>query len=450
MSAKKLLPYLIVLLVVAGGFLISELYQSRQAAQDKAAKKIFAVSAENIKAITFKRDHQEVELAKDKNWQIVKPIKTPGADFTINSLAETLAGLEKQRELEVESGKLAEYGLDHPCLTVEFTIEAKAYQVRIGDKVPGGRGYYAQSDPTGKVLLISAVDKEALDKDLMALRDKKIFSFSADQVKELQIQTGKLNVDLERTGSQTWTLKGQPKTRIRSDKVASLIRQLSSLQAQEFVSEKPENLKKYGLAPKPAARLTVSYDKQQETLLLGAEKDKLCYAHKSGTSPITLVNLELLTGLPTSWAQLEDRRLWSGTESDVEKLTWGTPNQQYQVIREKDALRLTLPDGRVEKKPIIRLSSLLWRLKELEYQRLVPADRFNLKDPDVILQLYGAEDKLRLKLEAGKAQPADQLPVRATQGDQTLNALVSARSFANWRQELDNLLAAPSPESSSQ
>ncbi|MBW1952475.1 MAG: DUF4340 domain-containing protein [Deltaproteobacteria bacterium] len=445
MSIKKLLPYLVVLLVVAGGFFISEHYQSQKEAEEKAAKKVFAVPADKITAITLKRDGREIKLTKNKKWQIIQPLPTPADDFAVNSLRDTLAGLEKQREIEVEPEKLVDYGLDHPDLIVDFAADPKTYQLRIGHKVPGGRGYYAQPDATGKVLLISAIDKEALDKNLTALRDKTVFTISPEKANALEVRTAKVDLTLKKTSPETWVWEDHPQTRIRTDRVESLLRQLRNLRAQEFVSEKPENLEIYGLAPVPAARITVSQDKQKETLLLGAKKGKLCYAHKTGRLPIFQVDRELLEGLPTSASQLEDRRLWRGKEAEVEKMNWGPPDQQVKATKEKDDWRLTFPDGRVEKKPAMRLGRVLWRLKELEYERLVPSTNPSPKDPKFSLQLIGSQDKPLLKLETFDAKEPDLLRVRSIQGEQTLDALVSKKSLAAWRQELGNLLTTASP-----
>ncbi|MFP3866654.1 MAG: DUF4340 domain-containing protein [Desulfobacteraceae bacterium] len=448
MRIKKLLPYLVVLLVVAGAFFISEHYQSQKEAEEQAAKKIFSLPADKITTITLKRDSQEIKLTRDKNWKIIQPLHTPADDLAVNSLRETLAGLEKQRQLEVEPEKLSEYGLDHPELVVDFSADSETHQLCVGHKVPGGRSYYAQQQGDGKVLLISAVDKETLDKNLTALRDKTIFTISPEQANALQIKTARLDLDLKKTGPETWSLEDSPDTRIRSDRVESLLRQLSSLRAQEFVSEKPENLEVYGLAPEPAARLTISQDEQKETLLLGAKKDKLCYAHKPGSLPIFQVDREMLEGLPTSKSRLEDRRLWSGKEAEVQKMSWGPPEQQIKAVKEKDDWRLSFPDGKVEKKPAMQLGRVLWKLKELEYERLAPSESPSPDAPRFTLQLSGAQDEPLLSLETFAAPAPDLLRVRSQQGKQTLDVLVAEKSFAAWRQELNNLFAAPRPPTS--
>ncbi len=93
----------------------------------------------------------------------------------------------------------------------------------------------------------------------------------------------------------------------------------------------------------------------------------------------------------------------------------------------------------------MRLGRVLWRLKELEYERLVPSTNPSPKDPKFSLQLIGSQDKPLLKLETFDAKEPDLLRVRSIQGEQTLDALVSKKSLAAWRQELGNLLTTASP-----
>ena len=64
MSGKRLLFYLAVLLMVAGGYFFSEFRHSRQIAQEKAAKQVFQLKADDIKALTLKSDKGEIQLQR--------------------------------------------------------------------------------------------------------------------------------------------------------------------------------------------------------------------------------------------------------------------------------------------------------------------------------------------------------------------------------------------------
>lgn len=445
MSFRKLLPYLVVMLIVAGGFFVSEYYQARQAAQEKAAKKIFSVKEGDITAFTLTRGQQEIRLKKEKDWQLVYPLTAAADTFTVHSLLGTLAELEKQRELAVKPEKLADYGLDQPKLILNFTAGDQTHQLRIGDKAPGGRVYYAQKGQDSKVLLINTVDEESLDRDLTALRDKTVFTFSPDQATALHLQTAKLDLKLKKNAPDTWTIEGQPQTRVRGDKIESLLRQLRFLRAREFVAENPENLKKYGLAPKPTARVSVSQGKQQETLLLGATQGEKCYAHKRGNFPIIQVDKDILERLPTSVTSLEDRRLWAGKEGEVHTIIWGPPDHPVTATKAGDHWRLTGPQGRSQQQTAINMGGVLWRLKDLEYDRLASPDQPLPAKPEFRFQLKGEKGKLLLTLEEFPAKTADLVRVRAVQNQQTLDVLMAKKAFAAWRQELAKLFAAESP-----
>ncbi len=64
MSGKRLLFYLAVLLMVAGGYVFSEFRHSRQIVQEKAAKQVFQLKADDIQALTLKSDKGEIQLQR--------------------------------------------------------------------------------------------------------------------------------------------------------------------------------------------------------------------------------------------------------------------------------------------------------------------------------------------------------------------------------------------------
>ena len=168
MSGKRLLFYLVVLLLVAGGYVFSEFRHSRQIAQEKAAKQVFQLKADDIQALTLKSDKGEIQLQRvaaaekppassspgttvpsprAEEWRITQPIAVKADTLTINSLLTALADLKMQRQLdELPPEKLKEFGLEKPVFTLDFQATGQTHQLRFGHKTPGDQNIYAQKD----------------------------------------------------------------------------------------------------------------------------------------------------------------------------------------------------------------------------------------------------------------------------------------------------------------
>jgi len=456
MSGKKLLFYVLALVLVAGGYFFSEYYHSRQELQEQAAKKVFPVNTEAIGTITLKTDEGEIELQRlsapekpsDKEaspapalapWQITKPITSRADDLTITSMLNALAELQLQRRLEAPpADKLKEFGLEKPLFTVVFQADGQTRTLRFGHPAPGGKSVYAQKDEDPVVFLLSTADKETLNRNLTALRHKGIFTLTPEKITEIRLARNQDRLTLRKSGPGVWSPGDQSQTKLRGDRIEALGRQLSLAQAVDFVAEKADNLRKYGLAPTPGLRLTLLSGQEEETLLVGGKQGERFYAQKSGTNPVFLVDKALVEKLPVSYGDLEDRRLWDGQDAEVQKVVWGPPDRLITALREKEGWSIQVPGSPARQEPAFRVNLAFWKLKELEYGKLLkPADFRNIQ-PKTSLQLFGPEDKLLFRLEE-LAIEKDQVQVRFRQAEKDLVGLVPGKGFAELKDNLDRL-----------
>jgi hypothetical protein len=463
MNPKRLLFYLIVLLVVAGGYFVSEFRHSRHQAEEKAAQQIFQVPSADINAVTLKSDKGEIRLqrvaAGEKppatqgspppagEWQITAPITVKADELTINSLLGALTDLKRQRHLdEVPADKVKDFGLDKPTFTLEIQAGERTHQLRFGHKVPGDQNIYAQKDTEPRVLLVRTTDKESLDRSLTALRSKNIFTVSPEQVTEIRLIREDGRLTLHKTEAAEWLPGGQLKTKLRSDRINALLSQLTGAKAREFAAEKADDLKKYGLAPSPALRLTLLTGKQEETLLLGSKQGEQYYAQISGTAPIIVVDKSLVEKLPVSYDSLEDRRLWAGQEAEVHKIIWGAPDTLTTAVRDKNGWSIQAPDKPAQQQTAMKFSLAFWRLKEMEFTRLLPgAETKKEAKPLFTLQLLGAEENPLFRLEEFAGEK-DQVQVTFSHGEKNLGALVPAKALTELKVMLERL-ATPETQS---
>ena len=132
------------------------------------------------------QDDQLVEAVRvGEGWHLQQPVAFPGDDVNLNSIASTLANLTS--ETTIESPAAAEvYGLGSDSRRIQFRVGDKSFTLQIGDEAPvGGNIYVARDDAPDEVLTIAAFRVSSFDRDLDALRDRRVLSFDRARVERV-------------------------------------------------------------------------------------------------------------------------------------------------------------------------------------------------------------------------------------------------------------------------
>jgi hypothetical protein len=450
MSPRRLLPYLLIFLVLAGTYVGLNWHKEKQVAQEEQAKKVFHLTEPEVTDLTLVRGKAEVRLVKkDKEWYLTAPISTKADQTIVDNLLTTLARLKKERDLGVEKD-LKPYGLDKPPLVVKFTALEKPHQLLIGSKVPGDQNYYVLADQAPNLLMISQGSKDSLDCQLLALRDKTLLAFVTGEVKGLKIVTRKITVNLEKTGLEDWRWVGRPNFRVRGDRVAKLLRDLQLSQAKNFLEPPPKNLKALGLIHPLITQITVVTPAGHQTLFLGPKLGEAAYARKGAGGPIVLVEASLPGEIAKALGSLEDHRLWAGAIPQVHKIIWGPPGKTWTATKDRDTWQITGPDQLATKMPSVRLEMALWNFQKLEALKILPK-RGAAAAPVFSVELLDQAGKPLLHLEEIGPQGKTDLKVVTKAADKTVTALIPQAPFRQWQAEMDRLTAtarkpAPTPE----
>jgi hypothetical protein len=453
MTPRRLLPYVVILLVLAVIYAGLRWHRESQVARDQQAKKVFHLKETDISDLSLVRGTGEVRLVKkDKLWHLIAPLNAKADQTTVDSMLTTLVRLHKERDLGVEKD-LKPFGLDKAGLVVKFTAQGQPHQLAIGAKVPGDESYYALKDQDPHLLMITRGSKDSLDRQVLALRDKSLLSFISSEVKGLKIKSGKKAVDLEKTGDQTWRWAGRPDFRVRGDRVEKLLRDLHLARANNFLEKPPGNLAAVGLVPARQTAVTVVTPAGDQTLLLGAIKGNVAYARRGAAGPVVLVDAALSDEINKTLASLEDRRLWSGDIPGVHQVVWGPPGQTWTAREDKDqdTWKITGPDQAATQQSSGRLGMALWTFQKLEGAPVPSRTGIPKASPTFVLELLDQAGKPLLHLEEVGARGKNALKVITRVGDKTETALVPTAPFRQWQEEMHRLTvtarkAGESPE----
>ena len=445
MTPRRLIPYVVVFLILAGAYVGLRWRQEQQVARDEQAKKVFHLKEADISDLSLVRGKDEVRLVKkDQVWRLTAPLNTKADQTVVDSMLTTLARLRKERDLGEEKD-LKPFGLDKPGLVVKFTAQGQPHQLAIGAKAPGDQNYYVLRDQDPHLLTISMGSKDSLDRQLLALRDKTLLAFIIGEVKGLKVKSPKTAVALEKTGPQTWRWVGRPDFRVRGDRVEKLLRDLHIARAKNFLEPPPKNLAALGLVPDRRTEITVATPAGDQTLWLGAKKDDAVYARLGAGGPVVLVDAALADEVDKTLASLEDRRLWSGAIAAVHQVVWGPPGKTWTARKDQDAWKITGPDQAATQQPAARLEMALWNFQKLEGEKILPPGGAPKGPPAFVLELLDQAGKPLLHLEEVGAQGKDRLTVRTREGKTTATALIPQAPFRQWQEEMHRLTAAAEP-----
>jgi hypothetical protein len=445
MTPRRLIPYLVIFLVLAGAYTGLRWRQEQQVARDEQAKKVFQLKEADLSDLSLVRGKDEVRLVKkDQVWRLTAPLDTKADPAIVDSMLTTLARLQMERDLG-EDKDLKPFGLDKPALVVKFTAQGQPHQLAVGARVPGDQNYYALRDQDPRLLTISTASKDALDRPILALRDKTLLAFILGEVKGLRVKGPKTAVSLLRTGPQTWTWVGRPDFRVRGDRAEKLLRDLHMARARNFLEPPPKNLAALGLGPERQTEITVATPAGDQTLWLGAKKDDAVYARLGPNGPVVLADAALADELAKALASLEDRRLWSGAIPAVHQVVWGPPGQTWTARKDQDAWKITGPDQKATQQPAARLEMALWNFQKLESDKILPPAGAPKSPPAFVLELLDQEGKPLLHLSEVGVVGQGALKVLSRTGDQTVLALIPQAPFRQWQEEMRRLTATADP-----
>ena len=445
MNPRRLIPYAVVFLVLVAAYMSLKSHQVNREAEESRAKQVFSFKPGEISAITLKRPGGEIQLARrGSNWEITQPQPAKADTATVDEMLRQLADLKMVRELG--PGDLKVFGLAQPALQVSFTAKGEQHRLALGETVPADQGYYSRKDDSPGIFIIATRARDSLNQQLLALRDKTLWTFQVDQVKSLKIRNDQNQVDLEKGNGNIWQWVGRPGMRLSSPRLERLLQEFSRVQVTEFPAVLPSALQAAGLAPQARMEVSVASPQGVETLYLGAETPKGVYARLGAQGPVVMVARDLPEKIQGGVANLEDRRLWTGLIPEVGRVDWGPPGQTWSARREGEVWKITGPNRVVVQPPAYLLGMALIYLQNLESSRLVSLPPAGAPAaPVFVVALFDQTGKPLFRLEqlGNLAKGQAETEVRATSGGNTLTALVPQADLTRWQEEMSRLTTPP-------
>ncbi len=225
---------------------------------------LLRMKREDITGLEILRPEAEgILLSKEaQQWVIKHPVETSADGSTVDVLLRDLSQATRDRTFPEGGARAEKYGLHEPRMRLKVQAGGEDKTLLIGNDDFTGSNIYAQFQGDSEVLLTSRVLFSTADKDLMQWRSKKVLVFDRDELQEIEVVNSADTIRLTRP-EEDWRLEAPIQELADQNAVSSLLSTVEFAQAQEFVSDDPEDLKSYGLDP-PRATLRVRHRDQDD------------------------------------------------------------------------------------------------------------------------------------------------------------------------------------------
>ncbi len=432
---------LFVLAVALGAFVY--LYEikgeaGREAAEGESRRMFPGVEADAIGFVAFRTqgDHAFEAAREGEGWLIQSPVAFPGDDVNLDAIASTLANLKTDATVEDPAAPEI-YGLGEAARWVRFRVGSETHGLGIGADTPvGGDVYVAREGADGAIHTVPAFRVSAFDRDLTALRDRRVLDFDRTRVVRIVVGWEQGNVTLER-GEDGWVITQPSEAAGKADEstVDGLLSDVAFLRAEGFVDEAVQAVEQ---APFVTLRLGLEAE-QGEPLEIGlravadpSSDDFLVRGDNSDA--LYQVPRARLTELPRDVFDYRFKQLTNFEVADAQafELVLSTPSVERSVeplrVRVERAEQGWKSDGA----PWVagKAAGLIAELARLEAVSVVSEnadaallERLGLDPPRVSLRAYGAAGEgdapLLAEVVLGELDPLSGIAARAS-GQETI------------------------------
>jgi len=226
-----------------------------------------------------------IELVRSgAQWSLTSPIDWPANPHAVNRILNELQFLEHETsfsvaELEKNKQSLADYGLEPPRLTIEFTpastpissipathTEPQRITLQVGDETKVGNRLYLLSPQRDRVHVVGLSLARSLNLPLEELRTDDVFSIPLFEARSLTLQNASASRVRIRQDGKHWSFEAPIIARANKPQVELTIAALNALRVHHFLPTGTASPS----TPTTNAELRISLvgNNRQETLIL--------------------------------------------------------------------------------------------------------------------------------------------------------------------------------------
>ena len=252
---------------------------------DLRDKRLVTFDAEKVKAIELTAKGGTIEFAPtaQKDWQITKPRPLRADGLSVEEILRRMRDARMDLNAKVDPASFTA-GTTVASVKVTDANGAQTFELRKSKE-----DYFAKTSAAEGVHKLTKDVAEALDKDLAAFRNKKVFDFGFAEVNRIDFKDGARAAAYERKGGD-WMLGGK-----KVDKVPAVVDKLRDLSVLRFLDA--------GMA---AATLdvTVTSATRKERVQI-AKSANMWIAQREGSSELYEIDGKLIEDLQKAASEIK-------------------------------------------------------------------------------------------------------------------------------------------------
>jgi hypothetical protein len=307
---KKTIFWILVLTALGGAFHFLEQEMQKKREDEAASLKLLSFSVGDVQGfwVADKRAGLRIDvLRKPDGWYVIHPLAAKGDDEAIDKMLLNIVAGRKDAVLFAQPGpeKLRELGLDAPGIEVGFTVAGAETVVSFGDSGPTHNVAYAMLRGEPTVYRVHASVREEANKDVYALRDKRLLDIDPVKMGRLEIErTGEEKIVVTHDKGKWLTL--EPTVGLAEmEKVLELLFAIKNARIKGFADETPSGLAAYGLLSPNLEISIYEGDAQIPRVLSIGDKDRIrrgYFAITNQAENVFIVGEDLVNALKTNMA----------------------------------------------------------------------------------------------------------------------------------------------------
>jgi predicted regulator of Ras-like GTPase activity (Roadblock/LC7/MglB family) len=412
------------LAVIVGAIVVWDLRKGTTTEDALAkGKRLVDFKADDVTKLTISRSNEVVVVEKSgEKWQLKQPLVYRAGGLTVSSILGDVELAESDRvlsEKETKATGLAAFGLDQPRIRAALETKKGPVTLLVGRETPTKEAVYIQVEGRPTVAIVRKNLAERLATKVADLRDHEVFEVPSTTVTRLEVRSGDRLLELAKTAPATnvaprWAIVKPSALRADQQKVDDLVRDLTGLRVQDFVSDDPKEVHSFQL-DEPVREVTVFVGEKGQTLQLGRAPTNATgkvFAKLKGSDAVFTIYADTAKKFGVQPNDLRDAQILSFNEADVKTLDVQRGGLKLQVVRQSnDVWQITTPvNVAADADRVKELLTKLGGLTATQFVADVAADlgQYGLATPAATVTLRGAATNTVAELlvggmDAGKA-----------------------------------------------
>jgi hypothetical protein len=292
---------------------------------DFVNRSLFKFDAAQVAKLERKTGNETLEIIRQgDSWQLILPARAPGDGPSLDGLVGELAGLRAKRVAAYPAGDLKAFALDRPAATVTLHLKAAngkpvQHTLKIGKETSGDR--FAQVDQSNAVVVLPGNVATKLLAGPIHFRDRSLTQLS--DIDRVRLERGSRKITFAKLNG-SWKVTQPLDADAEQADFDDFVNAVAHLRADDLISEKPADLKQYGLDRPEAHWHFFAGDKELLDLSIGRAEvgGSRRYAKLANRDLVFVLDPQLST---KALGEYRSRTVWptSLDASQIERLNYG-------------------------------------------------------------------------------------------------------------------------------